>query len=107
MIIAHKKKSDENLWAEGLEAWNTLGRDPDLVKEINRYMRDVLKLGYSISLQEIALLNRDGNIIKNQKKNSNSEAFKVDRIKLYNEENDILFGISQMLVLVSPKLFLF
>ena len=97
---------DESLWAEGLEAWNTLGRDPQLVKKINRYMQDVLKLGYSISRQEIISLDRDGEIIKNLKKICNSEDFKVDelkkcvrdpleqsdsqiRMKLHDEENNI------------------
>ena len=101
-----QKTSDESLWAEGLEAWNTLGRDPQLVKKYNRYMRDVLKLGYSISRQEIISLDRDGEIMKNLKKICNSKDFKVEqlkkrvcdpleqlprkiRMKLYDEENNI------------------
>ena len=71
----------ESLWAEGLEAWNTLGRDPQLVKKINRYMRDVLKLGYSISRQETTLLDMDGEIMKNLKKICNSEDSNVEELK--------------------------
>ena len=96
---------DESLWAEGLEAWNTLGRNPELVKEINRYMRDVLKLEYSISRQEIIPLNRDSEIMENLRKFINSKDFKVDelkkqisdlieihpeiRIKLHDKKNDV------------------
>ena len=96
---------DESLWAEGLEAWNTLGRNPELVKEINRYMRDVLRLEYSISRQEIIPLNRGGEIMENLRKFLNSNDFKVDelkkrvrdlieihpeiRIKLHDKKNDV------------------
>ena len=96
---------DESLWAEGLEAWNTLGRNPELVKEINRYMRDILKLEYSISRQEIIPLNRDSEIMENLRRFINSKDFKVDelkkrisdlieihpeiRIKLHDKKNDV------------------
>ena len=56
LAIIDATTPDESLWAEVLEAWNTLGRNPELVKEINRYMRDVLRLEYSISRQEIIRL---------------------------------------------------
>ena len=115
-----QKTPDESLWAEGLEAWNTLGRDPELVKKINRYMRDVLKLGYSISRQRIIPLDRDGDIMENLKKYCNSKDFDVDelkrqirdlidihpeiRMKLHDEENnvdldpiDVGLGISQVI----------
>ena len=74
---------DESLWAEGLEAWNILGRDPDLVKEINYYMQHVLKLGYSISRQEIISLNKDGKIIESLEELLNSDDFDIDEFKKY------------------------
>ena len=112
---------EESLWAEGLEAWNTLGRDPQLVKKIDRYMQDVLKLGCSISRQEIISLDEDGEIMKNLKKICNSKDFNVDelkkqvydplkqlprqiRMKLHNKENaidldsaDVGLGIPQVI----------
>ena len=36
-------------WEKGLGAWDTLARGPKVVKKTNRYMQDVLKLGYSIN----------------------------------------------------------
>ena len=97
---------DESLWAEGLEAWNILGRDPRLVKKINHYMRDILKLRYSIRRQEFISLDSDDEILKNIKKICDSENFNAEylkkrvrnsleqlrtqiRIKLHDEENDI------------------
>ena len=69
-------------WAMGLEAWDALAQDPQLVEKTNRYMKDVLKLGYSIKLFE------------------DSE----HRIQLYNETHkiclhplDVGFGISQVI----------
>jgi len=77
----HAQKSDESLWAEGLEAWNALARDPQLLKKTNFYMRDVLKLGYSIQISR-----------------------QTGIIKLHNEENnidldllDVGLGISQVI----------
>ena len=76
-----KKISDESLWAEGLEAWNALARDPQLLKKTNFYMRDVLKLGYSIQIPR-----------------------QTGIVKLHNEENnidldllDVGLGISQVI----------
>ena len=116
-----QKTPDESLWAEGLEAWNMLGRNPQLIKKINRYMRDVLGLGYSIRRQEIISLDRDSEIMENLKKICNSKNFKVDelkkqvydpieqlphqiRMKIHDEKNDIDldavdvgFGISQVI----------
>ena len=76
-----QRTPDESLWVNGLEAWNTLGRDLQLVKKINRYMRDVLKLGCSISRQEIIPLDTDSEIMKNLKKICNSEVFNVEELK--------------------------
>ncbi len=100
-----QKTPNESLWAEGLEAWNTLGRNPDLVREINRYMRDVLKLGYSISRQEIIPLDRNSEIMASLKKICSSDNFEANelkkhirdliekypeiRMKLHDDENDI------------------
>ena len=36
-------------WEKGLGAWDTLARDPKVIKKTNHYMQDVLKLGYSIN----------------------------------------------------------
>ena len=100
-----QKTPNESLWAEGLEAWNTLGRNPDLVREINRYMRDVLKLGYSINRQEIISLDRNSEIMESLKKICSSDKLEADelkkhirdliekypeiRMKLHDDENDI------------------
>ena len=69
-------------WAMGLEAWDALAQNPQLVEKTNRYMIDVLKLGYSIRLFE------------------DSE----HRIQLYDETHkiylhplDVGFGISQVI----------
>ena len=64
-----QRTPDESRWVDGLEAWDTLGRDPQLVKKINCYMLDILKLGYSIRRQVIIPLDRDSEIMKNLKKN--------------------------------------
>ena len=42
-------KEPDNLWGKGIGAWNALAHDPELLKKTNRYMRDILKLGYSIN----------------------------------------------------------
>ena len=69
-------------WATGSEAWDALTQNPQLVEKTNRYMKDVLKLGYSIRLFE------------------DSE----QRIQLYDETHkiylhplDVGFGISQVI----------
>ena len=69
-------------WAMGLEAWDALAQNPQLVKKTNYYMKNVLKLGYSIRLFE------------------DSE----QRIQLYDETHniylhplDVGFGISQVI----------
>ena len=40
---------DESRWEKGFGAWDVLARDPEVVKKINHYMQDVLKLGYGIN----------------------------------------------------------
>ena len=116
-----QKTPDESLWAEGLEAWNLLGRNNQLIEKINYYMRDILKLGYSISWQEIISLDKNSELIKNIKKICNSENFEIDelkkqvydlieqlphqiRMKLHDEKNnvdldavDVGLGISQVI----------
>ncbi len=91
-----QKTPNESLWAEGLEAWNTLGRNPELVKKINRYMQDVLKLGYSISRQEIILLDRDDEIMEN---GHPSVIMKLhDKVNdIYLDLIDVGLGISQVI----------
>lgn len=78
-----QKTPDESLWSEGLEAWNTLGRNPQLLKKINRYMRD-LDLGYSIRLYDP--LEREHPIIKLRDKKN-----KIDL-----DLRDVGLGISQI-----------
>ena len=74
--------ADVSRWATGSEAWDALTQNPQLVEKTNRYMKDVLKLGYSIKLFE------------------DSE----QRIQLYDETHniylhplDVGFGISQVI----------
>ena len=112
---------DESLWTKGLEAWNTLARNPKLIEKVNHYMRDVLKLGYSfLPLYRISL-DKDGEIVTNLRKICSSENIEVDKLKeqvlvpleqlphyngeiLLRDENrnievslsDIGFGISQV-----------
>ena len=99
---------DESLWAKGLEAWNTLGRNPQLTKRINDYMLDVLKLGYRISRKEIISLDIAGEIMENLEKICTSKNKKIEpndlkkqvydpikqlsrqiRVKLHDEKNDV------------------
>lgn len=103
-----QRTPDESLWATGLEAWNKLGRnpkkigvDPTLIETINYYMKDVLKLGYTINRKEYVLLDMDSKIMTNMKEIDSIDKLKervVDpikqlphqiRLKLHNEENDI------------------
>ncbi len=103
-----QKTPDESLWYKGLEAWNTLGRNPQLTNRINDYMLDVLKLGYSISRKEIISLDRAGEIMENLEKICTSKNKKIEpndlkkqvydpikqlspqiRVKLHNEKNDV------------------
>ena len=53
-------------WGKGFGAWDILARDPALVEKTNHYMKDVLKLGYSInqsrSNEEFHLHDEDNNI---------------------------------------------
>ncbi len=69
-------------WAMGLEAWDALAQNPQLVEKTNHYMKNVLKLGYSIRLSEDL----------------------EQRIQLYDETHkiylhplDVGFGISQVI----------
>ena len=50
-----QKTPDQSLWATGLEAWNILGREPTTVESIKSYMKDILKLGYTINRKEYTL----------------------------------------------------
>ena len=103
-----QRTPDESLWATGLEAWNILGRDPrkigvdsTVLETINYYMKDVLKLGYTINRKEYVLLDMDSKIMTNMKEIDSIDKLKervVDpikqlprqiRLKLHNEENDI------------------
>ena len=103
-----QRTPDESLWATGLEAWNQLGRDPrkigidpTLIETINYYMKDVLKLGYTINRKEYVLLDMDSKIMTNIEGIDSIDQLKeqvVDpikqlprqiRLKLHNEENDI------------------
>lgn len=77
-------EDDGSRWEAGLEAWDTL-QNPQLVEKTNRYMKNVLRLGYSIR----------------QSEDDEQE------IQLYDENNDINvhpsdvgFGISQVIPVV-------
>ena len=73
---------NESLWTKGLEAWNTLARNPKLIPKINHYMRDVLKLGYRFTLPpDIISLDRDGKIVANLRKICASEYIEVKKLK--------------------------
>ena len=103
-----QRTPNESLWATGLEAWNQLGRDPrkigvdpTLIETINYYMKDVLKLGYTINRKEYVLLDMDSKIMTNMKEIDSIDRLKEQvvspikqlprqiRLKLHNEENDI------------------
>ena len=110
----------DNSWEKGIGAWNTLARDPELLKETNRYMRDILKLGYTISditldSQEKSNITLDMNseIMEKLKKICNSEDIRIDElkkqvydplvllsrrpmIKLHDENENIEVGLSDI-----------
>ena len=69
-------------WAMGLEAWDALAQDPQLVEKTNHYMKDVLKLGYSIRLFE-----------------DSEHRFQLydETHKIYLHPLDVGFGISQVI----------
>ena len=69
-------------WAMGLEAWDALAQDPQLVEKTNRYMKDVLKLGYSIRLFE---------------DNEHRIQLYDETHKIYLHPLDVGFGISQVI----------
>ena len=81
-LMLSMSNSTVSRWAMGLEAWDALAQNPQLVRKTNHYMKNVLKLGYSIRLFE------------------DSE----HRIQLYDETHkiylhplDVGFGISQVI----------
>ena len=96
-----QKTPDESLWATGLEAWNILGREPIMIEIINDYMKDILKLGYTINRKEYILLDMDSKIMKNMKDIDSIDRLKEQvvipieqsprqiRLKLHKEENDV------------------
>jgi len=66
----------------GLWAWRNLKQDPQLQKKTNRYMKDVLKLGYSIR----------------QSKDREHEIQLYDEThKIYLHPLDVGFGVSQVI----------
>ena len=78
-------EADVSRWEMGLEAWDTLAEDPQLLKKTNRYMKDVLKLGYSIRLFE----------------DDEHEIQLYDEShKIYLHPLDVGFGISQVIPVV-------
>jgi len=99
-----QKTPDESLWATGLEAWNILGREPRRVEKINFYMKDILKLGYTINRKEYTLTEQAVDPIE-------QSSLQIIRLKLHEEKNDIDLdpldvglGISQVIpVLVGIK----
>ena len=96
-----QKTPDESLWATGIEAWNILDREPIMIEIINKYMKDILKLGYTINRKEYILSEMDSKIMKNMKEidsidrlkeqvvNPIEQAPRQIRLKLHNEENDV------------------
>ena len=85
-----QKTSDESLWATGLEAWNILGRDSTAVISINSYMKDILKLGYTIKRKEYT--------------STEQVVDTIIKLKLHDEKNnidldplDVGLGISQVI----------
>ena len=81
-------KEPSNSWEKGIGAWNALAHDPELLEKTNRYMRDILKLGYSINGITLDIekktnitLDMNSEIMENFKKICNSENIKVDDLK--------------------------
>ena len=79
---------DESRWGKGYGAWEALVGDPELLKKTNRYMRDILKLGYTIN--DITLdiqkkpnitLDMNSKIMENLKKICNSEDINGEELK--------------------------
>ena len=77
--------ADVSRWEMGLEAWDTLAQDPQLLKKTNRYMKDILKLGYSIRLFEDA---------------EHEIQLYDETHKIYLHPLDVGFGISQVIPVV-------
>jgi len=94
-----QRTPDESLWAEGLEAWNTLGRNPQLINRINDYMLDVLKLGYSISRKEIISLDRAGEIMENIEKICTSKNKKIEPNELKKQVYDPIEQLSRQIMI--------
>ncbi len=46
------RRNDELRWSKELPGWDALAQDPQLVEKTNRYLKDVLKLEYSIRQSE-------------------------------------------------------
>ena len=91
-----QKTPDQSLWATGLEAWNILGREPTTVESIKSYMKDILKLGYTINRKEYTLTE--------QVVDSTEQPPPLIRLKLHDEKNnidldplDVGLGISQVI----------
>lgn len=91
-----QKTSDQSLWATGIEAWNILGREPTTVESIKSYMKDILKLGYTINRKEYTLTE--------QVVDPTEQPPPLIRLKLHDEKNnidldplDVGLGISQVI----------
>ncbi|MYC72437.1 MAG: ATP-binding protein [Gemmatimonadetes bacterium] len=84
---------DESLWIDGTEAWNTLGRNPQLIKTINHYIRDVLKLGYSIWSGTIS---PEIDELKERVRDSVEKVHPVIIMKLYDEKNNIYLDLADV-----------
>ena len=91
-----QKTPDQSLWATGLEAWNILGREPTTVESIKSYMKDILKLGYTINRKEYTLTE--------QVVDPTEQPPPLIRLKLHDEKNnidldplDVGLGISQVI----------
>ena len=82
-----QKTSDESLWATGLEAWNILGRDSTAVISINSYMKDILKLGYTIDRKEYKEYKEY--TLTEQVVDTIEQSPRLIRLKLHDEKNDI------------------
>ena len=81
-------ETPDDSWEKGVGAWIALADDPELLKKTNRYMRDILKLGYTINditidIQEKSniTLGVNSKIMKNFKKICNSKNIKFDELK--------------------------
>ena len=80
-------ETPDDSWEIGVGAWIALADDPELLKKTNRYMRDILKLGYTINditidIQETNItLDMNSEIMKNFKKICNSKNIKSDELK--------------------------